>query len=110
MHEYGLTQRIIQTAAQRADGAKVKTITLVVGEASGVLGESIQLYFDILAKGTPCEGAGVEIEGVKPMLRCRACGRLFVRKPFSFECPCGGEGEPTDIGREFYIKQIEVET
>ena len=109
MHEYSLTQRIIETAAQYANGAKVKTVSLVVGGASGVSGESIKLYFDLIAEGTVCEGAAVEIEAVTPMLRCKNCGALFARKPFSFACACGGEGAPTGIGREFYVKSIEVE-
>ena len=110
MHEYSLAQSIIETASKYAGGAKVKEITLVIGEASGVLGESVKMYFDLIAEGTSCEGAVIKIETVKPMLKCKACGALFERKPFSFECPCGGEGEPTEIGREFYVKEIEVES
>ncbi|MCL2351529.1 MAG: hydrogenase maturation nickel metallochaperone HypA [Firmicutes bacterium] len=108
MHEYSLTRNIIETAAEYAGGAKVRKITLVAGEASGVSGESVRLYFGIIAENTPCAGAEIEIESVRPMLRCKSCGTLFERKPFSFECPCGGEGEPTEIGREFYIKSVEV--
>lgn len=128
MHEYPITLNIIELAARHAsnavvqaanenDGpttgrnsrARVKKIALVIGEASGIMGESIRLYFDIIAEGTVCEGAVLEIETVKPMLKCKTCGKLFERKPFSFECECGGEGEPTEIGREFYVKYIEVE-
>jgi len=82
----------------------------VVGEDSGFVGESLQMYFDVLAEGTPCEGAKLEIKGVRPQLSCRKCGRHFIRKPFSFDCPyCGGEGEPTSIGKEFYIESLELE-
>jgi len=116
VHEYPVTQGIIETAERYAASAsgngenvKVKKITLVIGEASGIMGESIQLYFDLIAMNTACEGAVLEIETVKPMLKCKVCGAFFVRKPFSFECECGGEGEPTEIGREFYVKHIEVE-
>jgi len=109
VHEYGITQSIIETAERYADGKPVNKIVLVIGESSDVVGECIRLYFDIIAENTICEGAAVEIETVKPMLKCNTCGALFERKPFSFECPCGGEGEPTEIGREFYIKHIEVE-
>jgi len=109
MHEYSLAQSIIETAARYAGGAKVKKIALVAGGASGVMAESVRLYFGIIAENTPCAGAEIEIETVKPMLRCKSCGALFERKPFSFACFCGGEGEPTEIGREFYIKYIEAE-
>ena len=110
MHEYAITQSIIETAEKYAGGRTVKKIALVIGESSDIVGECIRLYFDIIAENTICESAAVEIETIKPMLRCKTCGRLFERKPFSFECPCcGGDGEPTEIGREFYIKHIEIE-
>ena len=109
MHEYALAQSIIQTAAEHASGAKVTKIEMVIGESSGIMGESIRMYFDIFAENTPCEDAIIEIETVKPKLRCKACDMLFVRKPFSFNCACGGEGMPTEIGREFFIKSIVVE-
>ncbi|MGN6715103.1 MAG: hydrogenase maturation nickel metallochaperone HypA/HybF [Anaerocolumna jejuensis] len=87
----------------------VRTINLVVGDYSGYVGESINLYFDIIAEGTLCEKAKLNIERVKPKLKCTSCGEYFERRPFSFECPdCGGEGEPTEIGKEFYLKSIEI--
>jgi len=109
MHEASLAEGIINTVVEHAGGAKVQQIFLVIGESSGVMGESLSMYFDIYAENTLCEGATIEIEIVKPKLMCKACGELFVRKPFSFECTCGGEGRPTDIGREFFIKSITVE-
>ena len=62
-----------------------------------------------ISAGGLCEGAAVEFETIPSMLRCETCGDLFKRKPFDFTCPCGGQGRPTDIGREFYVKAIEVE-
>ena len=107
MHEYPVTVRIVEIAEETAEKrkAKVRRIDLVVGKDSGFIGESIQMYFDIVAEGTRCEGAKLFIEGVEPRLRCTQCGELFVRRLYSFACPsCGGEGEPTAIGKEFYIK------
>jgi len=109
MHEASLAESIIKTAAQHANGAKIKTVSLVVGDSAGVMCDSLCMYFDIFAENTPCKGASIEIETVLPKLQCKACGSLFIRKPFLFECECGGEGRPTDIGREFYIKSITIE-
>ena len=112
MHEYPVTLRIAEIASREAEraGGRAKVIRLVVGDDSGFVGESIQMYFDVISAGTPCEGARLEIERVVPKLKCAACGALFERKPFSFACPaCGGEGRPTEIGREFYVKNVEVE-
>ena len=112
MHELPITQRIIDIssdAARERGAGKVTEIQLVVGDASGYMADSIQLYFDLISAGSLCEGACLTFEFVKSMLKCESCGRLFERKPFDFSCPCGGQGRPTEIGREFYVKAIEVE-
>jgi len=114
MHEFPITEQIVKIVTNKAkegNARKVTRITLVVGEYSGFIGESIQMYFDIISKGTLADGATLEIENVKPKLKCPACGEYFFRKPLSFACPkCGQDGEPTSIGKEFYVKNIEIET
>lgn len=113
MHEYPITEQIIKIAEKHAADAgasRVKNIKLVVGDYSGFVGDSIQMYFDIISEGTKCEGALIEIQHVKPKVKCTSCGEIFERQLLSFDCPkCGGLGEPTEIGKEFYIESIEVE-
>ena len=112
MHEYPITKRIIEIAeefAKENNAGDVKQINLIVGDYSGYVASSIDLYFEIIAEDSMCKNAVLNIERVKPKLKCTGCGKLFERKPFSFECPdCKGNGSPTDIGKEFYIKSIEV--
>ncbi len=112
MHEYPVTVQIVEIASEtaRKHHGRVRGIHLVVGKDSGFVGESIQMYFDVVAEGTLCEGALLTVEGIRPKLRCESCGTLFERRAFSFRCPaCGGDGEPTEIGKEFYIKSVELE-
>lgn len=114
MHEYKLALDIINTAenhARQNSAKRVSAINLVVGEYSGCVADSIALYFEIIAQGSLCDGAELNIERVKPKLKCEKCGVLFDRLPFSFACPdegCGGEGIPTEIGREFFIRSVVV--
>lgn len=114
MHEYPVTEQIIKIASEKAkesNARKVTRIDLVVGEYSGFVGDSIQMYFDILAEGTLCEGARLDIENIKAQWRCPRCDIYFVRQPLSFACPrCGQDGEPTERGKEFYVRSIEIET
>ena len=118
MHEYPVTLEIIRQAEeacrasarfQAGGSALVDEITIVAGESCGYLPESIEMYFDIIARGSLCERARLTFIRVPAKLKCADCGGLFIRKPFSFECPyCGGEGGPTEIGREFYIESVKI--
>jgi len=114
MHEFPVTEQIIKIASEQAaqnNAAKITQINLVVGESSGFIGESIQMYFDILSRGTICEGAVLEMENIKTKWKCPSCDILYRRQPLSFACPdCGMDGVPTDIGRELYVKSIEIES
>lgn len=113
MHEYPITEKIVKMASEHcedAGGSAVKKIMLVCGQNTGYVPDCITMLFELIAEGTPCEGAEVEIVTVKPKLKCPKCGILFERKPYSFECPeCGADGEATDIGKEFYMDKIEIE-
>ncbi len=112
MHEYPITLEIIRIAEETArekNAVRVVKIALVIGDLSGYVGESVHMYFDEISKGTACEGCELEISRIRPKAKCTACGEVFERKPFSFECPvCKGQAGPTNIGTEFYIDHIEV--
>lgn len=79
MHEYPVTLEIVRIAEKtaREKGGLVKAIHLVVGEDSGFIGESIQMYFDVISEGTLCEGARLTIRDIKPKMRCDRCGALL---------------------------------
>ena len=112
VHELPLVLKIINKASAHAveNGAKaVRDIVLVVGDNSGYVADSIQMYFDIAAEGTPCAGAQLIVKRIKPKLKCSGCGALFERRPFSFACPdCGADGNPTEIGKELYLEAIHI--
>ena len=113
MHEYPITEHIVDICSQQcreAEASRVSAINIVIGDYSGYVSESIEMYFDIIAEGTPCEGAALNFTKIKPKLKCDKCGHLFEKRPMTFDCPmCGGQGGPTDIGKEFFIENIEVE-
>lgn len=113
MHEYPITMEIVKMAEEhcaKEGGEKVTAINLVLGEYSGYVPESIDMYFEIISEGTKCEGAKVNIERIEAKLKCPDCGELFRKPHMSFACPrCGTDGEPTDIGKEFYIDTIEIQ-
>lgn len=117
MHEASAIEAVVKIVSEEVAkrGApdalpRVTRVRLVVGETTGHMEDSLRFYFASLGRGTPAEGAQLEVRYVKPQLRCTSCQKLFERKRFSFECPhCGGQGVMTKIGSEFYIDSIEVE-
>lgn len=114
MHEYALTKqivKIIQDTAATHGAVRVEAAYLVIGENTSIIPESVQMYYDMIARGTPAEGATLHVRLIKPQMHCPACDKNFLRPRFSFACPdCGTLGNPTDIGNEFYVERVALET
>ena len=114
MHEYHIVEGIVKQAleAARANGAlKVTSITLRVGELSGLEEDSIRLYFEDLSRGTILESAEIVVNTVRAKLKCKGCATIFVRENKEFKCPkCGSEDLTRESGKELYIEDIKAFT
>lgn len=112
MHEYSVTKGLLElviSEAKRAGAVKVKEIRLVIGDLSTIIDESVQMYFDILSEGTMVEGAKLVFKRIPAEFKCKACGNTYVKPKNGFDCPkCGGMGNPTGVGKEFYLESLEV--
>lgn len=111
MHELPITENILKIVNEEADknnAKKILSIKLIIGELTGYLAESIQFYFDIVSKGTKCEGAKLIISNVLVKKKCLICKSEV---DISTEiCPvCQGKRFTLSGGREFYIDSIEIE-
>ncbi len=105
MHELSLASAIIDTVERHADGLPVRVISIRVGALRQVVPDSLDLYVDIVGRGTVCEGARLEFEVVPARLAC--CGSEW--EPPSFRCPeCGGGGTVVS-GDEFMVESIQVD-
>ena len=113
MHELSVTEKIVEIVldhARKARAGRVVKINLIVGELTGFVGESIQLYFDILSKGTEAEKATLSISRIPAKARCQKCKNEFQPGGTDWFCPvCSGPIEEVTGGREFYVESIEVE-
>lgn len=113
MHEYAVTQNIVEIAVKEAKAAgagRIIEIKIVIGDLSSIIDESVDMYFEILSKGTLAEGARLKFKRMPAVLNCSSCGNSFNKPGKGFECPlCGGSGKLTGAGREFYIESLEVE-
>jgi hydrogenase nickel incorporation protein HypA/HybF len=119
MHELAITQSMLEVAlrhAQQAGAQRIVRINLVVGDLSGIVGESVQFYFDIISRGTLAEGAELVFRRVPAGFRCRACGAEYephapgAAPDMTWACPACGQLQPEVVGgREFLVESIEVE-
>ncbi len=108
MHELGITQNIVSIVAEHAKGRPVNRVVLEIGALSGIMTDAISFCFDVVAKGTPLEGATLEIRCIEARARCRSCGTEFVQEALFSPCPCGSHGVARLTGEELKIKEYEL--
>jgi hydrogenase nickel incorporation protein HypA/HybF len=109
MHELSLTRSVVAICSERAQGAKVRRVTLEIGELAAVLPESVRFCFDICAQGSPLEGALLEIVEVAGAAICRDCGGAVALHELYGRCGCGSANLRLVAGEELRIKEMEVE-
>ena len=111
MHELSLSSAIINTAVKHAGGRRVTVVSLRVGRLRQVVPDTLEFYFDFVARGTLCEGARLEQEVIDARLRCAPCAREWEIEIPAFRCPiCGGSEVEIATGNEFEVESIEVES
>ena len=85
-------------------------IDLVVGEASGVVDESVRLCFELVSTDTIAKDAELTFKHIPIKMRCRDCGHVFSPEGLYESCPaCKKWGAEVTEGSEFYIDSIEVD-
>jgi hydrogenase nickel incorporation protein HypA/HybF len=110
MHELALSSAIVNTAVKHADGRQVTAVNLRVGRLRQVIPETLDFYFEFVARDTLCDGARLEQEVVDARLRCKPCAREWEIEIPAFRCPtCGGSEVEIATGNEFEVESIEVE-
>ena len=113
MHELSVAQSILKIGLQHAEEAEAKRITdlnIVMGELSSIVDDSIQFYWDIIAKDTIAEGATLHFRRVPAELQCLTCLEKYHPTYKELICPkCGGVGAKIIAGEEFLLESIDVE-
>ena len=113
MHEASIAQGIFHGALHALPpGKRIVRIKVVAGAQMAIVYDSLELYFRELSRGTPAEGAIIELNRLSPRLVCKICG--FVEEhqrgtPISTTCTKCGGGNRLEAGREMYLESMEVE-
>ena len=110
MHELSIADSIVRIASRQADGRRVSRVQMKVGYLRQVVPSSLAFGFELLAEGTPVEGAELEIEQVPAEGRCRGCGLECRLEGFPLSCPgCGGFDLEILKGEELIVESLELE-
>ena len=109
MHELSLSSAVVNTAVKHAAGRRVAVVNLRVGRLRQVIPETLEFYFEFVARDTLCEGARLEQEVIDARLRCRPCEYEWEIEIPAFRCAmCGGSEVEIASGDEFEVESIEV--
>ena len=110
MHELSLSSAIVNTVVKHAEGRRVTVVELRVGKLRQVIPDTLEFYFEFVARGTVCEGARLDQQVIDARLRCKTCGHEWEIEIPAFRCPqCTGSDVEIAGGNEFEIEAIEVE-
>ena len=112
MHELGVANEILDIALSEADrhaAKKVTSIRLRVGVLRAIEPENLSFLFEHLARGTPAEGALLEIVEEPVRIDCAACG-VSEARAFKCECPrCHGPNVSVTGGDSLSILSLDVD-
>jgi hydrogenase nickel incorporation protein HypA/HybF len=110
LHELAIADSVVQIASRHADGRQVTKVYLKVGHLRQVVPSALAFSFELVAQGTPVEGAELEMEEVPVLGRCRECGVESRLESFPLQCgTCGGFELQILEGEELYVDSLELE-
>jgi hydrogenase nickel incorporation protein HypA/HybF len=109
MHELSISRAIVETASRHAGARRVVSVRVTIGALRQVLPGSLRFYFEVVSRGTACEGALLDTRPLPARMRC-ACGEEWELADVAFRCPrCGGAEVTVVCGDELCVDSIEVE-
>ncbi|HEU4746261.1 MAG TPA: hydrogenase maturation nickel metallochaperone HypA [Anaerolineales bacterium] len=113
MHELSVTESLLKIAVEHAEKAKAGRVTdlhIVIGDLASMVDDSIQFYWDIIAKDTIAEQATLHFRRVPAELQCNTCSARYQPTDEELICPnCHGIGATIVSGEEFFLESIDVE-
>ena len=114
MHELAVAQSIVDAVEARAaecNATRVKGVRLKIGEASGIVTDSLTFCFEMLASLDPTlEGAQLLVDTMPHRARCRHCAKEFSVINFVAQCPtCQEWSNEIVSGTELQILDMEIE-
>ena len=115
MHEMGIVIHLAKTLddmAKEEHITKIGSVTLSVGEVSGIVTDLFVEAWDYFKKKYPVmEEAELRIETIEAITHCDDCNQNYETVAHGRTCPhCGSDKTWLIQGNECIIKEIEAET
>ncbi|PWR23153.1 hydrogenase maturation nickel metallochaperone HypA [Zavarzinia compransoris] len=113
MHEMALCESVVaavEDQAKRHQFSRVRRVRLEIGRFAGVEIAALRFGFDVVARGTLCEGAELAILEPPGEAWCFDCSATVALDGRLDPCPaCGGQRLQPVSGTQMTIKDLEVE-
>ena len=113
MHELALAESLkneIEIIAESNKILRIISVTLSVGELSGVDIDALSFVLPFVAKGSVLDGAEFIYDRVKARIKCNCCGKESSPEiPFIVCLYCDSSKVEYIAGRDFIIKSLEVD-
>ena len=113
MHEMALTESVIdivEEEARRGNFARVRAVVLEIGALACAAPESMRFCFEVVSRGTPAEGARLDIVLVPGAGWCFDCERTVALAERYAPCPvCGNSRVQMTSGDALRVREMEVE-
>jgi hydrogenase nickel incorporation protein HypA/HybF len=114
MHELSVASSLVELAsayAARQGAHRISRVQVRIGVLQHIA-RSLYFCFGNVARGTPCEGAILEVEEVRLTVECPVC--CAEKTPgglYNFRCPdCGSATHRVITGRELQLVAITLPT
>jgi len=110
MHEMSITQGIVEICERHANGRRVLSLDVEIGELSGIVPEAVEFCFEACSRDTLLEGARLNIFRIPGSGVCQQCGATTPLTVIFGACQqCGGYQVALQSGEEMRVREIEVE-
>lgn len=111
MHEMGTVMyviRAVNNVCEENKLTKVASVTLEIGEVSGIIPSYIKDFWQwAIKKEKYLQEAELIIEPIKAVTRCGDCGKTYDTIKYAKICPrCSSENTWLETGNEYTIKEI----
>jgi hydrogenase nickel incorporation protein HypA/HybF len=121
MHEFSMTQQIVENVLQEArkhDAKRVLEVRLVIGKLTFLGIEQVRFSYRVLTKGTIMERSRLHIREKDGVVRCTRCGykgslnyeddSAYHVPTFTLLCPRCGNAVKIIGGRECTIERVKI--